>query len=207
MIPLYRPPRRAFGERPYVAPVDETMFRAVVYLCEAREIAEATQSVPVGTGFIVAVDQEGVTLGQIVTARHVIENTSAVSVRLNTDAGTRDIPTEREDWYVSETADVAALPLFGPKSPLLRHRVQWSQAYVAIGFGLFVDADYVYRGPALLGAVQPGVHVGADLAYVGLFHLSPGQDEGLSGTLCIWRDLTDALRGEEDDHAVGFTED
>jgi len=33
------------------------------------------------------------------------------------------------------------------------------------------------------------------------------ETEGLSGTLCIWRDLTDALRGEEDDHAVGFTED
>jgi len=149
-----------------------------------------TERVAGGTGFFVEIEDEldaDTTWRYVVTARHCIEDApaSTIYVRANTLVSAPrlpeyiDIPTEKKDWDVHPTADVAAILL----------PIQSDLALRPIQLKWFADSDYKVRPK---GAEYPSdllktskrlggfdIQAGDDVFFTGLFVESAGKHRNL----------------------------
>jgi hypothetical protein len=90
--------------------VTEHFLNCVAFLC----VEERGQVRPKGTAFAVSVPdrgQAGVAYRYLITARHNLEaaGTSRIFVRINTEERFRDILTDRTEWQMHDSADIAAV--------------------------------------------------------------------------------------------------
>jgi hypothetical protein len=165
--------------------IPETHVNTAAFLCveEGRD-AEAK---PRATVFFVT-DRSGNEPYPVwaVTARHCIENARAtgrsVYLRANTQDSYVDVPTNPDDWYVSDEADVAAQRWLGPAECTI----------TSVPFDQFVDEDYRYRGgqdfPGMRELGGQVVTVGHEIFFVGLFSQHAGRLRNLPivrfGNIC-----------------------
>ncbi|HUJ07631.1 MAG TPA: hypothetical protein VLX31_16100 [Streptosporangiaceae bacterium] len=115
-----------------------------------------------------------------VTGRHCVENARAtgrqVYLRVNTRDSYVDVPTDPDDWYVSDEADVAAARWLGPSECTV----------TSVPLDQFIDEDFRYRGandfPMPAELVKAGgqlVQVGHEVFFVGLFSQHAGKRRNL----------------------------
>jgi hypothetical protein len=161
----------------------------VVYLCQDRRDEESGELVrrPVATAFCAAIQSpEGSVVPYFVTARHVIEEAAAedawgadgsLYIRWNrVDGGFEDAETRLGDWWLSETADVAAIRV--------RRQGKATEVFLQpIYPTMFIDSQYRFTDtspnlPLTQEAVDAGqvptVSTGDEVFLVGLFEQSPG---------------------------------
>jgi hypothetical protein len=140
---------------------------SVAFVCMGAE--------PIATAFLVMMDseEEGNAV-YFVTARHVIENMPTDDVILWVNSVENKRVTKRTiktDWYIHESADVAAISLGslrgdGPRLEL-----------TAIPVSTFVGADYRYHGPPLFSEEGFPVFLGNDLFFLSLFTQEYGEEK------------------------------
>lgn len=168
--PRYRRNPRPIGLHPMEVP--ETNIGSTAFLCvEQGGGAEAT---PRATAFFV-IDRSGTSPYPVwvVTALHCIENARAMRrqlyLRVNTKDSYIDVPTDPDDWYVSDEADVAAARWSGPAEC----------TFASVPLDQFVDETYRYQGgqdiPLMANAGGQPVMVGHEVFFVGLFSQHAGR--------------------------------
>lgn len=168
--PRYRRDPRPIGLHPMEVP--ETHVNTAAFLCvEQGGGAEAT---PRATAFFV-MDRSGAEPHPVwaVTGRHCIENARATGrqlyLRVNTKDSYVDVPTDPDDWYVSDEADVAAQRWLGPSECTI----------TSVPLDQFVDEDYRYRGgkdfPGMRELGGQLVRVGHEVFFVSLFSQHAGK--------------------------------
>lgn len=167
--------------------VDPAFLESVFFICVDEDDGYRR---PGGSGFKVGVPSEpGMSFVYLVTARHVIEmpEQSTLWVRFNrTDGGVFDLETQRDQWILSGTADVAAIRMDVPT--LIREKVNDRRIHI----DSFVDADYRYRTADMVGGaiidrdhmtdIGPdgiAVQTGDDLFVVGLFTQHYGKSRNI----------------------------
>ena len=113
----YRPRKMAVGEVDYMEAIPEGYMKTVVFLCVDEPINGGTKRVPKATGFLAHVPVEDSTdlgVDYLVTAGHCINEArqyGVVHIRVNRKAGKFiEFPTKVDDWYIHDSADVAAIP-------------------------------------------------------------------------------------------------
>jgi hypothetical protein len=99
--------------------IPEDFLRTVVFLCTDK-VTPSGSHIPKATGFFVRTKDSPIWLNYVVTARHCIEKARSTSsklyVRMNCcDGKFEEFPTEVDDWFIHDRADVAAIP-FVPES-------------------------------------------------------------------------------------------
>jgi hypothetical protein len=186
IIPPYRWPRKALGERVRCPVEIEPLFmECVAFLCEERK------GKPGGTAFFVEVEEHGRAWTYIVTASHNLDEIYGqdVFVRVNThpgksDEGFDDIPTRKSDWIKHDTADVATIISPIDRSKFLLQRLPMD---------LFINRNYRLDTSILVGKGNPvlepvlketykegiPVKVGHDVFSPGLFVQSAGKNRNL----------------------------
>lgn len=185
MLPPYRLPRRALGER-WKVEINPLLQDCVAFLCEDID----GERIPGGTAFFVELEDKANaarTWYYLVTALHELQRIqgSTVFVRLNllSGGGFEDIPTSKDDWFHHDTADVALIP--SPASN--KHSIQ------KVPVDLIINKDYKLdvknfdgRGnpvleAALRNAYPDGIQVqlGHEVFFPGLFIQSAGEKKNL----------------------------
>ena len=185
----HRWPRLGVGEEPLVK-VRQDLIECVVFVAEDRKVpgGAATYHAPIGTAFSVRFVQSGSQFPYFVTARHVLTSTPSQTIYIRArsqDGGQEDIPTQKSDWYMSDTADVAALPMVFAEP-------YWSRVRgMMIGTEIFVDADCRFRVPTTVSQVTViengqlaadrgiGIGIGDSVAFISLFSQLPGENAPL----------------------------
>ena len=167
--PRYRRNPRPIGLPPMQIP--EQHINTTAFLCAERGAGKEAK--PRATAFFV-VDRSGAEPHPVwaITGRHCIENGRATGrqlyLRVNTKDSFKDFPTDPDDWYVSEEADVAAVRWLGPPECTI----------TSVPLDQFVDDDYRYRGgqdlPVMADVGGQLVRVGHEVFFVGLFSQHAG---------------------------------
>jgi hypothetical protein len=142
--------------------VPSDKFREVVFLVD--------QGVPTATGFFVAVKVGQILLPYVVTARHCVEAVGGrpFHIRVNVEDRYDDIPTQAEDWFTHDSADVAAIPFSGGTSP--------HYEMTAESFDHFITAEYDFPISKIsFGNAPPGMHTLLYAGEVGPAQISPRQ--------------------------------
>jgi hypothetical protein len=150
------------------------------FLCDAKK------SRPSGTAFFIEFEEPDRASVYLVTARHCLEATARpdIYVRVNTQAGVKDIHTSKDDWFKHDIADVAILP-----SPVDRKRYPITE----VPIDLAIDKQYRFDVAALDGRGNPileavlrlnfpeGIEVqtGDEVFSPGLFVQSAGKNRNL----------------------------
>lgn len=179
LIPPYRLPRRALGER-WTVRIPPAFAQCTAFLTEERK------GRPSGTAFFAELEQSDRVWTYLVTARHCLEESASreLYVRVNTQTGFDDLPTSKDDWFMHDSADVAVLP-----SPVDRKRYP----IMEIPLDLAIDKQYRFDVAALDGRGNPilepmlrqnfpegiTVEVGDELFSPGLFVQSAGRSRNL----------------------------
>lgn len=163
------------------------LVNSVVFLCVEETTEDGReQRVPKASGFLVRMLFGEFGIAYVVTARHCIEETRGRQfwVRTTTAAGgIFDVVTQRDDWFVHDSADVA-VAVFHPRTdePINLN---------AFGMEQFVGGDYtVPLGESQLfevsissGEAKPDpsleVEVGDNVIFLGLFVQHPGRERNL----------------------------
>lgn len=152
-----------------------------VFLCVDEERDGQLIRSPRATAFLVAIRGEPFFVGYVVTAGHVIEGAAGrpIYLRLNTASGFDDIETQRDDWFIYDRSDVAAI------------RVKWgTYDLYSLYPEQFIGADYSLRLPnanEVLTADVSGssghpvfqVRTGDDVSIIGLFVQHYGHSKSL----------------------------
>jgi len=191
LIPPYKLPRRALGER-WEMRVTPELVDTVAFVC-IRD--HSGINIPSATAFFVEVPDESDPKRKwtyLITAQHCLDEIAGrdVVIRINTvpsiaaATGYEDIRTRKDDWSRHSNADVAAI--LAPTDPQ-RHAIQ------QIPLELFVSKDYKLevssfdgRGnpvlePLLRGNYPTGIKVelGHEVFFVGLYVQSAGKNRNL----------------------------
>src|SRR5271154_4095206 len=149
IIPPYRLPRRALGER-WKLRLPPEFLESVVFLCAGRE------KKPGGTAFFASVPDEinpKVEWVYLVTARHNLEEIPGqdIFVRLSTLDGStfEHESTRKDDWFKHNCADVAAIPFsqegYGFKSLPLYMFINKDYEYIPHQFGHNYERGFINR--------------------------------------------------------------
>ena len=166
---------------------------SVAFLCSRDK---ADRNVPAGTAFFVEIDDDTGLRGSpwtyLVTSAHSFDfiETAEVDVRINTlprisaELGYEDRATRKGDWFIHDSADVAAI--MSPADPT-RHRFQ------RIPVDTFINRNYRFdvsrfagRGNQAMERIMTdnfpqgiAVETGHDLFFPGLFVQSAGRNANL----------------------------
>jgi hypothetical protein len=184
--------------------------RSVAFLCVEGRYGIRK---PVATAFRVSLQDSEVPSihwPYFVTARHCIENvpTDEIWVRINKTAqGFVDFKTERNDWLIHESADVAIL------LATLSRDVFDQLDIGAIPLEYFVTDKYRYAGPWVptIVAANPFekeggwlLHVGEEVYFVGLFVQESGVERNLPIARCgiISRMPDEPIKMKRDDTTI-----
>ncbi len=162
--------------------VPSDYMRIVVFLTvEERGDDNLLRRIPKATGFILRVPIEGISgaaVDYVVTARHCIEEARPygnIYIRLNrSSAAFFEIPTNAEDWFTHDSADVALILL--PQS----HPKDFNQVRLTLDTFVGPGPHYKYRGSAPeIGPVEIQPTVGHEIYFIGLFTQHYGQEQNL----------------------------
>ncbi len=176
-LPRYRRNPRPIGLHPMQIP--EQHVNTTAFLC--LEQGGGAEARPKATAFFVT-DRSGAEPYPVwaVTGRHCIENARAsgrqLYLRVNTKDSYVDVPTNPDDWHVSDEADVAAVRWLGPSECTI----------TSVPLDQFIGEDYRYHGAKdLAGAAELHkaggqlVEVGHEVFFVGLFSQHAGKRRNL----------------------------
>lgn len=163
----------------------EDFQKSVVFICLDRFQDGVVRRTPVATGFVVGMpipERPGYGWVYLVTARHMIEEAESdqIFVRANrTTEGYMDLPTSRDDWYLSDDADVAAIALRPTDE-----NAGLGLSYIP--FELLIPDDYRFYGnisplPDEQHFVDDGapVQLGDQVYFIGLFVQHAGNARNL----------------------------
>lgn len=157
--------------------LDEQRLETVAFLCVEEKTSAGLDVVPRATVFFVgddAVDRPHPVWA--VTARHNIQEVRALGgamfIRVNAGDSYVDIPTEADDWFESDEADVACCYWASDEGDV-----------IALPLGQLVQDDLTYRFGHLVFEAQvmdpDPIYVGADVFVVGLFSQHAGRSRNL----------------------------
>jgi hypothetical protein len=168
--------------------IEDTHIAISVFVCVDEEVNPGQWTrMPNATAFLTTIKGDPFWIGYVVTAAHVIEGAGnrRLYLRVNTDDGFDDIAIEREEWFIHDRADVAAV------------RVKWTGEKPYNLYSIypeqFVRADYslqmptppatelsgVSKGPSLIGKPVIKVGIGDQISMVGLFVEQYGRSKSL----------------------------
>src|ERR1700674_3272212 len=120
--------------------INDELLECVAYLYPSREAAERGQAAG-GTGFFAAYASDKVANAYFIFAvsnKHVVADTGASVLRVNTREGGVDIfPFEPHEWYFKNRQDLAIIPV---KLDLAKHKIKAA----ALNEFLTVDAIKTY---------------------------------------------------------------
>jgi hypothetical protein len=172
--------RYALGER-FLLKVPEDKFKHVVFLVQDGE--------PRATGFLIGIVHREAHFPYVVTARHCIEETAGqpFDIRINVGDGYHDIPTQADDWFLHDTADVATTIWHGQPGHVYDMTVEGLYNFVSATYDrparLPPGADYFVAGEVINGRIVPSpvvkVEVGHDVCFTGLLYHQPGEQKNL----------------------------
>jgi len=153
--------------------VNRDWLDCVAFICIDSGIEGSKKIKPIATAFFVRIPDEldnDISSVYLVTAGHVIEEVQDENIYLrinNVDGGFSDHPTKRDDWSVSNSADVAAY-LIQPPVKFAERNVNIS--YKAIAPSIFIDENYAFPAiKAKEGTFFVPVEVGHNVFFIGLF--------------------------------------
>jgi hypothetical protein len=167
--------------------IQPNVLRCVAFLCEPRGDPRREVRTPVGTCFFVDMACEadrGLRWVYLVTAKHCIEQCErdVLYVRVNTrDQGKYvDLPTNRDDWFLHDEADVAVIPSPVPLSSGQRTGTCSEIASGELDFTACPSEEMIGPGPFYQWqGTGDNVGVGDELFSVGLFLQHSGKERNL----------------------------
>ena len=140
---------------------------------------------PMATAFFVAVHpRRDIRMDYVVTARHCIDEAhsyGSLYIRFNLKNGQYvEVQTSPHDWYLHDTADVAAIPVLGAALPQGVTREDVDQYSISIESLVGPGPEYIYRGEVPhFGEHEIHPQVGHAAFFVGLFTEHDGQERNL----------------------------
>ena len=166
--------------------VSEESLRTVVFLCVDQSDSVGTRRLPKATGLLVTVPVENSpnhTVHYIVTARHCIDEArqfKCLYVRMNRKTGKfAEFPTNIEDWYTHDRADVAAIPITSipPSSDVKPEDLDLASILISSFVSGAPNYECVLSGQYRHKVIQP--RVGHQVYLLGLFTEHHGEGRNL----------------------------
>ena len=182
----YRRSKRAVGEVDIMEAIPEEYMKVVAFLCIDDTTEQGIRHVPKATGFFVNTpleDSRNIAITYVVTARHCIEKAreyGQIYIRLNRkDGDFIELPTNIDDWYLSDSDDVAAIPfLRSDLPPSIKHTDLDIASFKTSDF-VGGSPDYKFIGDTPLGKVEIRPRVGHQVYFLGLFTEHYGETRNL----------------------------
>lgn len=167
--------------------IPDKYMKTVAFLCvDEPSTGEANKRIPKATGFFVRVPIEGsnvLSIDYVVTARHCIEKARQygnIYIRGNRKiGGFIEFPTKVDDWYTSDDADVAAIPLLRKALPHDTKPQDLEIISIEISAVLGGPPDYKSTIISSYGEMEIQPRIGHQIYFIGLFTEHYGEERNL----------------------------